>query len=140
MRLNYLFEILQLFSNLCPIWHFRISQPQNMNPELLFPKSKECTEFVQGKNCPFLNFSGQGLDRLWICLSNPRPSIMELDICSTHLGLSLDQVMTNPLQDLFWTGIGRGFDRAWTKIGFCVQSLSNQPLVTCTSFSFGTTS
>ena len=107
MRLDFLFAILQFYNYLV----FEV-----------------CPEFVQPKNYTSFNFSGQALDRLWICLSNPCPSVIDLDIHLTYLGLSLDQALTNPLQDLFldrhWTRIGQGLDKDWI-----LRPVSVQPTI-----------
>ena len=99
-----------------------------MNPELLFPIPMSVQSLSTLKNCTFFNFSGQALDRLWIRLSSPCPSDVDLDVRLTGLGPSWDRALTNPLQDLFldrhWTGLGHRLDKDWI-----LRPVSVQPTI-----------
>ena len=50
----------------------------------------------------------------------------------------MDQTLTKIGRTLYmtcyWTETGQSLDRCWTKIGFCVQPLSNHTLATSTHF------
>ena len=52
--------------------------------------------------------------------------------CLTYFGQSLDMVGQGLDRACTWTDVGQALDRHWTKVGFPVQCLSNQPLARST--------
>ena len=70
------------------------------------------------------------MDITWKCKYNVCTSSIWLDRALTYIVLLLGFVGQCTDRPCTWTDIGQKLDRAWTKIGFPVQCLSNVCLTT----------
>ena len=90
-------------------------------------KSTICPDFANNENCSFwYPFHGQYLDKNWISICYLCPRSFQLDRNSTHSRQTLSLYLS------VWTDIRQGLDIDLTYIGFCIQSLSNQPIIRST--------
>ena len=81
-------------------------------------------------HCNLVHLIGQSLDKYWIA----RPISVHNSLNWTDALQTLDKHCTYLDRPCTFMFIGQTFDRVWTEFGFCVQSLSNQPMITSTKF------